>query len=334
MIMLFTQNININKTKLNIMEGYILSQNEYKQYILFTLDKLPRDDFRETEKCELIGKLNEVSDFKIFTYIHKILKDPNCEINDGNADDYYYIGMLYTIFFKMPEKEILYYSLSVDMGNMEGIKFLIDIYKKNNNNEMEEKYRLLDYDQKLFKNKRSSSDIRNVRYFYERIGKKQKEKEFISKEIEFELSKVKEVKKSEILNFELAYKLYEEHIDVLLKTLTTQERYDILDRYEVRLNYTTENFGYGRNQSTDKKICELRVLLDAYTEEEMLNVISSIKPEDIHKHPKFVQMIYKLLNSNFDLMKLHFEYSKKGKGFTHAKEDFLKHVSTFKSTPE
>jgi len=318
------------------MEGYILSQNEYKQYILFTLDKLPSNIFYEANKRKLIEKLNETSDFKIFTYIHKILKDPNCEINDGNADDYYYIGMLYTIFFKMPEKEILYYSLSVDMGNMEGIEFLINIYEKNNNNEMEEKYRLLDYDQKLFKNKRSSSDIRNVRYFYERIGKKQKEKEFISKEIEFELSKVKEIKELKILKFELINKLFEEHIDVLLKTLTTQERYDVLDRYELCLRYTNKNTGYsyGYNHSTNKKICELRVLLDAYTEEEMLNVISSIKPEDIHKHPKFVQMIYKLLNSNFDLMKLHFEYSKKGKGFTHAKEDFLKHVSTFKSTPE
>lgn len=313
------------------MEGFILSQDEYKQFILFTLEKMPINKFAYGKE-KFIEELSKISDFKIFTYIHKILQDPDSKIKDASADDYYYIGMVYTLFFNIPEKELLYYSLSVDMGNMKGIGKLTEIYKNNNNVEMEEKYRMLNFNKKLLENNETVYDISELIHFYERNGKRQKVKEYTSIKTEKELSEYESISNNDLLSIERHLK---EDPTILLKIVTTKERYDVFDRYKIYFPCNShKNLQYyaQENRIINIEICDLLTFLDAYAEEEMLNTISSIKPEDINKHPKFIQMIYKLLHSNFDSMKLHFEYSMKGKGFEDAKTDFYKYASG--STPE
>lgn len=58
-----------------------------------------------------------------------------------------------------------------------------------------------------------------------------------------------------------------------------------------------------------------------------LKMISNKTPEELKNSPQIIKFTNKLLNTNIDIIKLHFEYSMEGKGFQEAKADFFNNLS-------
>lgn len=58
-----------------------------------------------------------------------------------------------------------------------------------------------------------------------------------------------------------------------------------------------------------------------------LNIIANKAPEELAISPEIIKVLNKMLNTNIDIMKLHFDYSMEGKGFKEAKADFIDNIS-------
>lgn len=339
---------------------FVLPSEEYKNYVIMLMKGQPthqpnqRVYYSDYKREYFVDEIKKLNDLRVYNYVHKILINQCNIIDDANALEYYYIGRTYTIFFDLPEKEKYYYSLSVNMGDMRGIDRLIELYKKENNYVVLEKYLSIAYEHSTINNEPEKSKyyFEGILQLIEKSGDnlnhdKSKYINLLSKYITENVlnSDVEYVKKMKDGNQCLSFEKFipnckvcssNEKTIILLKTVTETERYDIIERYDVSLKfeYIDDNADYLKIIKSNIFISSLLPLMDAYTDEDMLKVIYSIKPENINKHPKFIQTIHKLLHSNIDPMKLHFEYSMQGKGFEDAKADYYKYLSNRQSNPQ
>lgn len=77
----------------------------------------------------------------------------------------------------------------------------------------------------------------------------------------------------------------------------------------------------------DTMICVLAEFLGSNRDidDDIIQIIKDI-PEDVEFIPNSIKLIKQLLNEKINIMKLHFKYSVNGKGFEHAKKDFIKRI--------
>lgn len=63
-----------------------------------------------------------------------------------------------------------------------------------------------------------------------------------------------------------------------------------------------------------------------FTKED-LDILSSRSYDDLKDAPEFIKMIHRMMKSQIDIMKLHFDYTVHGEGYEKAKSDYLDKLS-------
>lgn len=79
---------------------------------------------------------------------------------------------------------------------------------------------------------------------------------------------------------------------------------------------------------------KLTDILDDMFDDTMMNMISQLSHDEVKTKCKIIQIIHRLIHNQFDIMKLHFNYTIKGKGYDDAKSDFLSHIVAKSHTDE
>lgn len=71
----------------------------------------------------------------------------------------------------------------------------------------------------------------------------------------------------------------------------------------------------------------LSEVLDNMIDENVINMISQLSQEEVKTKCNLIQIIYRLIHNQIDMMKLHFDYTLNGKGYDDAERDYYSYAA-------
>lgn len=301
------------------MPLYDIDENAYKRFLLSRIRALFIEKYRITNYV-YVQYLNENTSVHILNLILDFLEF-NRVIPTDDPDDNCVYGWCYMNIGSI-NNAIIYYENAAKAGNVNAMIETANCYNQLHMYDNAEKYYL-----EAIKNSNSSIYSHHIASFYHMHKEKALTKKYALDGLERKIIELREENKNANINntdatvnvprigspsptraflrYGMDKEDYAKLCDVALKHVYPSVIEDIKFADEER-NYI-----------------KLSDLLDNIFTDETLNILSTKTSEEIMKFPKIYRIIYNLLKTSLEPIKLHFEYSMTGKGYQDAEKDFI-----------